>query len=149
LRLPRMRLTIRSVMLVVAVLALLIGADQLVRRATLYRTMAARFGKLEYSTRNLQIMSERRSQRLAARAKEQVEGWGPFNDDQHRASVLAQTKDWIEAGYLRQEADVYAAETEWYSQLRQRYERAASHTWEPLAPDPPGPTVKLPFRMPR
>jgi hypothetical protein len=136
-------------MVAVAVLALLIGADQLLRRSTRYRKMASSFGQLETASRNRQRDAEKSSQRLTERARSWVEGWGPFNDDQHRASVVAQTKDWVEAGYLRQEAFVYAAEADWYSQLGRQYERAASHPWEPLAPHPPRPTVKHPFRVPR
>jgi hypothetical protein len=149
MRLPRVRFTIRSMMVAVAALALLIGADRLLRRSTRYREMVSHFGQLETASRNLQRTAERSSQRHTEWARSQVEGWGPFNDDQHRASVVAQTKDWVEAGYLRQEATAYAAEADWYSQLRRQYERAASHPWEPLAPHPPRPTVKHPFRLPR
>jgi hypothetical protein len=149
MRVPRVRFTIRGMMVAVAVLALLIGTDTLVRRSTHYRKMANLVGQRETSSRKLQGTSERSSRWHTELAWSQVERWGPFDDDRHRASVVAQTKDWIEAGYLRQEAAAYAAEAEWYSQLKQRYERAASHPWEPLAPDPPRPTVKQPFRMPR
>jgi hypothetical protein len=149
MRLPRVRFTIRRMMVAVAVLALLIGADQLVRRSTRYRKMAGRFGQLETASRDRHRAVERSSQQHAERAQSWVAGWGPFNDDRHRASVVAQTKDWIEAGYLSQEAAVYAAEADWYSQLRQQYERGARYPWEPLAPHPPRPTVKHPFRLPR
>jgi hypothetical protein len=59
------------------------------------------------------------------------------------------SKDWVEAGYLRQEAAAYVAEADWYSQLRHKYEHAARRPWELLAPDPPRPTVKRSFRLPR
>ena len=149
MRLPRVRFTIRRMMVAVAVLAMLISADQLHRRSTRYRKMASLFGQLETASRDRQRTAERSSLQRSERAKSWVAGWGPFNDDQHRASVVAQTKDWIEAGYLRQEATVYAAEADWYSQSRQQYEHAASYPWEPLAPHPPWPAAKLPFRLPR
>jgi hypothetical protein len=149
MRLPRVRFTIRRLMVAVAVLALLIGADQFVRRSTRYRGRADHFGLLETATWELQKTTERKSHWHAERARSQVEPWGPFDDDQHRASVVAQTKDWVEAGYLRQEAAANAAEADWYSQLRHKYEHAARRPWELLAPDPPRPTVKRPFRFPR
>ena len=47
------------------------------------------------------------------------------------------------------EVEKCAAEADWYSQLRHKYEHAARRPWELLAPDPPRPTVKQPFRLPR
>ena len=148
MRLPRFQFTIRRMMVLVAVVALLVGVDRLSRRSLRYRKMANQFAKFETTCRKLQTISHEMYLWHAEHVRRGVEGWG-FDDDRHRASVEAQTRDGVDARYCRQKAAAWAVKADWSSQLRRQHERAASYPWELLSPAPPLPPVEFPYRMPR
>jgi type II secretory pathway component PulJ len=148
-RLLRVQFTVRRMMVAVALLALLIAMGRLIHRSIHYRRIADQYAKLETYAREEQTMFREMASMYAGNARRRVEYWGPFDNDQHRASVESQTPEGVEANYYRQVAKQFAALADWSSTMKRRYEHATSYPWDLVPPDPPRPSTRFPYRMPR
>ena len=107
--LPRMRFTIRRLMVAVAVLAMVIGAIEGLRRR--------------------RESFEERAKMFAQKVSD------AFNDEQnyrmsHRSSTFA---------YDPRTTSAYNQLVEHYSALQEKYQQAAARPWLPVAPDAPEP----------
>jgi len=127
MRLPRPRFTIRLLLIVVAIVAVLlaggIGATRLVRRSRHFRQLAVSHAN-----------EERLLPRLVAK-KVAILGMAETFAERHSRKEYE--------GYLK--ADIRFMEylrllIAYHARMKQKYERAASHPWEFVPPDPPAPT---------
>lgn len=109
MRLPRMRFTVRAMMVAVAVVASLAAAAITVeRRATRFRDLAARHVRW-------------------------VEGIGGYHSGHEGDRV--HYHDWNGKELTDREAAKYL----WHAKLRKKYLDASIRPWLPVAPDPPEP----------
>jgi hypothetical protein len=141
MRLSRVRFTVRNLVIVVAVVAIAIGAEMTRRRWVSYRKQAAEFAKLEQGMlwtagrREAEVARrEREVEELKEKAK-RVEGYPDYSRNSERiADAMTQRTTMItdEAAHLRQRAAVY-------SKLKEKYSHAARYPWLPVEPDPPEP----------
>jgi hypothetical protein len=128
-------MTTRRWMVAVAVLALAIGMDRLVRRSIAFRERADRLARYEVDYRELQRFHEK-TLRHIEQARLQIEGRGPLDDEHLRTPLEAQCPDAVDIGFHRQQA-AWAARADRCSRWRREYERAATHPWEILSLTPP------------
>jgi hypothetical protein len=111
MRIPRLRFTVRRLMLAVAVVAALLGCADLWRRREHYRRLAETHALSEMVLRVDSVM-----------ARGDPTG-GPGVRLLDLSDSLEEAAKW---------ADYHAG-------LRRKYERAARYPWLPVAPDPPPP----------
>jgi hypothetical protein len=122
MRIPRMRYTMKRMMLAVAVLALIMGGLRIVWLRDGYRKAAAYYASLEKLHRESRRFVEdggRAEEELALAFGEKVSG-----EDKKQQST--EVRGW------QRLSDYCAA-------LRRKYERAAARPWIPVDPDPPPP----------
>jgi hypothetical protein len=134
--LPRLRFTVRQLMLAVAVAALLTGGIVLARRSAHYRREA------EFHSRAAaRLRAEQRSKASTARAgREQAEMWTRRARDAG-SKTAAQAVEDTAPGIAPYEAAARAAgaTADNHDLLARKYERAARYPWLPVEPDPPQP----------
>jgi hypothetical protein len=111
LRVPRMRFTLRSMMVGVAVLAWLTFCAQTIARWQLFRKLAQSHAAHEV--------------RLRAEVAPVLE-------------FVRETGYWG-CGVLQSAVEAECERAEWHCQLKLKYQRAALHPWLPLEPDAPEP----------
>ena len=125
MRLPRVRFTVRGMLIAVASIALLMGGLRLVWLRSVYRKAALAHAAYENLARTLQSMVE--------------------NDgkDERELAIAIGMKVAPESEAVRAkraaDASVNQKTAEYHATLKQKYERAASRPWVALAPDPPPP----------
>jgi hypothetical protein len=114
MRMPRVRFTVRRLMIAVAVAALLLGGDVLWRKRAGYLARA-----------NVEAASEMQSRALIKVYESAIE-------TSAAPSVADGYRHWVE---------VHREEADYHGRLRRKYERAARYPWLPVEPDPrwPGP----------
>ncbi len=153
MRLPRPRFTIRLIMIVVAIAALLlsggIGAVNLVRRAKHFRQLASDHTNQEQMWRlmlpNSEQMLELSKKRLetaerTARLAETLRNVDPGFSERLTNSFKRQQKQIeYDIGNRTEWIELCREMIEHYSRLRQEYARAAAHPWESVPNDPPRP----------
>ena len=136
MRVPRVRFTVRRMMVAVAIVAVVMGAT----------IEAKRFGRLSRQYQRKAIASAR-EERLWHRA---LRGGMASEVEAQQLSAVLRAKDqdladlWAEAasessGAVRGVREIVAH----HARLRRKYEHAASRPWESVAPDPREPP--LPF----
>jgi hypothetical protein len=125
MRLPQLQFKLRGMLIAVASVALLMGGLRLLWLRSAYRKAAVAHLVLEKVARTLQriVENEGKDEReaqidLGMRVEPESE------------PVLARR-----AG----DARLHQRTAEYHAALRQKYERAASRPWVPIAPDPPPP----------
>jgi hypothetical protein len=152
MRWPRPRFTIRSLMIAIAITALLLGAGigviGLVRRARHFRQIAANHANLEKLL--LKILAQQEGiiapkEQLADRLRSAIRDYDrlsryfPSPPHEMSKSLLESTMQLIDSSrhFARFCRDLAA----YAARMREKYERAASHPWETVPPDPPSPTM--------
>jgi type II secretory pathway pseudopilin PulG len=125
MRLPRVRFTIRRIMIVVAIVALLMGGMRLLWLRSVYRKAALAHATFENLARTLQRMVENEG-------KDERELEIAFGMKVESESEVVKAKRAADARVNQKTAEYHAAQ-------RQKYERAASRPWVPIAPDSPPP----------
>jgi hypothetical protein len=125
MRLPRVRFTIRRIMIVVASVALLMGGLRLLWLRSAYRKAALAHAAYENLARTLQRMVENEGKD----ERELEIAFGMKVEPEPEPVKATRAAD---ARVNRKTAEYHAA-------LRQKYERAAARPWAPIAPDPPPP----------
>ena len=146
MRLPRVRLTVRWLMVAIAITALALGGIMMGRKRGEYLQRARVFGMIEEEARALveELHSEKESAEILARFERQaIEEHRTEPDpflrppiplaDLHPEKYEAQAKEAIRETVSAQRMIEYA------SAMRRKYERAARYPWLPVAPDPPPP----------
>jgi hypothetical protein len=139
MRVPRVKFSVRRMILAVASLAILMGVTREVSRLRRlsqgYARRAVLAGREERGWRQALI------DRIASEA------------DARQRSIALLAKDPDLAGEWALEASTCAEEVEetrailaHFVALHQKYQRAASHPWDTVAPDPPEPREKLHWR---
>jgi hypothetical protein len=129
MRLPRVRFTMRGMLIAVASVALLMGGMRLLWLRSVYRKAALAHATDENLARTLQRMvknegKDERELEIAFGIKVQPES---------------------EAVTAKRAADtrVNQKTAEYHAALKQKYEKAASRPWVPIAPDPPPPEPEV------
>ncbi len=110
--LPSMRLTVRSMMVVVAVLGIALGAEMMRRKVVLFRELSQRHERREWrANKDLEV----------ATGKVKVEGMcGQF---------------WLDL----KDPSYYRSSVAYHAQMKRKYDRAALMPFLAVAPDPPPP----------
>jgi hypothetical protein len=124
MRLPRPRITIRRLMIAVAIVALLLGAELTRRRRAFCVQQASYYADWERTSRSYAEDFEKEA-RIAARWPEDEWARG-FAEENER------------------EARLFRSNESRYARLKQAYERVASRPWLPLPLEkqPSGPSQK-------
>jgi hypothetical protein len=151
MRLRRPRMTIRLLMLLTLIVALLLGGGvwgiRLVKRAAYFRRIAGRQAALEQDYRKLIPMLERSvsfDKEMAARLASWA-GWYAepdpwFGNEELRKRNLASSlhkfrhAEWQIGRSVRQ-LKHYRAIADHHASLKKKYERAATRPWETVPPD--------------
>lgn len=132
MRQPMIRFTVRRMMVVVALVAVAIGATLEVKR----------LGRLSREYRRRAVTSAREERMWRREAKGEVAS----ELEARCLSDALRAKDQDLADLWAEQASASACEIRevgeilnHHARLRRKYERAASRPWEPVAPDPPEP----------
>jgi hypothetical protein len=127
MRLPRVRFTVRWMMLAVAVAAVVIGGTVIARRQRVYRVRAAFHAQQE------QVAAKRwrHWSQAEVRLSRPPGDRNPPRSDQEPQIVVEMVD------YSRNRAAYHA-------RLRVKYERLARYPWLTIAPDPPSPDGSKP-----
>jgi hypothetical protein len=163
MRLPRPRFTIRLVMIVVAIVAISlsggIGAVKLVKRAKHFRQLASNHANLEKgflalmrSQEKIVALSRERRDKAAANLRllkkfPNVPSQPREGDNLGLQQLMSQIEDLLKKEAAEdvvlsiEQIEVFRAFTAYHALLRQEYQRAASHPWETIPPDPPHPPL--------
>jgi hypothetical protein len=144
MRLARPRFTIRLLMILIAIagvsLAAAIMGSRLTRRAERFRQNARLLLALERNTRRaldmqLQIADSHKYVRdMNVKSLRDAGHSQPWRGASQYDRTVAE---------IEQQAEVSREFVHYYSQLKQKYERAAFRPWEPVAPDPPMPSTPI------
>jgi tetratricopeptide (TPR) repeat protein len=163
MRLPRVRFTVRRIMAVVAILALVLGVSvesiRLKRQCDKFRSLAAGHGQQETFYRQMEqsvielaqieessgertkelneSMSHFVSPRLGGqKVQEMRRRWAEFSEQQKNEAA----KDRARAAMHHDSADYHAA-------LKRKYSAAAARPWRSIEPDgpPPDPDTRAPY----
>jgi hypothetical protein len=125
MRLPRVRFTIRRIMIVVASVALLMGGVRLLWLRSVYQKAALAHAAYENLARTLQRMVENEG-------KDERELEIAFGMKVEPESEAVKAKRAADARVNQKTAEYHAA-------MKHKYEQAASSPWIPITPDPPRP----------
>jgi hypothetical protein len=135
MRLPRVRFTVRRMMIAVAVVAVLIGVGLHVERAirfsrlsTNYVEFAAMYAEYESILRK----RERNHRELAERERESA-------DKFQRSSSVELWRRLAQEDTDR--ADKFKSLAEYHSRMKAKYQAAARRPWLDVEPDPPRPEL--------
>ncbi len=119
---PRIRLTVRRLMVLVLLVAILMAAGIEARRLLL-RSREYR-GHLAYHTR---------------REREERRNLGVAESIRRKGKTLNREMSLVE--------EVARLRIPYHARLRRKYERAVTQPWEPLPPDPPEPGDELVWKI--
>jgi hypothetical protein len=155
MRFHRPRLTIRFLMSLTLIVALLLGGGmwggRLIKRGAYYRQIARQQATLEQGYRELIPTLERSlsfEQEMASRLARWA-GWHAdpdpwFGNEEHRKRNLAislhrvRRTEWQIGVYVRRIEHLRAV-ADHHASLRTKYEHAATHPWKTVPPDQPEP----------
>jgi hypothetical protein len=138
MRLLRVRFTIRTLMLAVAVVGLAFGIERLCRRVSYFHSRAEMFALMEQVFRDMERFAADSARRHAEWAREDVAWAWAYGAERH-VSIASQTKNGVEARREQREAESWAARADRACGLVRKYKYAARHPWLPVEPDPPEP----------
>jgi hypothetical protein len=124
-RLPRVRFTVRGMMIAVASVALFMGGLRLLWVRSVYRKAAIAHAAYENLARTLQTMVENEGEN----ERELLAAFGMKVEPESEAVKAKRSAD----------ARVNLRAAEYHAALKHKYEKAASRPWAPIAPDPPPP----------
>ena len=142
MRLPRVRFTVRQTMIVVAIAAVALGANDLRLRWDRFRALRSthewkwrsclRLADLHAATAAL---DEREAERLRAAI---LAGHYPVRSAAETVGQIASNTEAAAANERSAEKKL-RARAEFHDALRLKYERAARYPWLSVRPDPPDP----------
>jgi hypothetical protein len=142
MRLPRLQFTVRRMMIVVAIAAVALGANELRRRKDRYDSLRSTHewrGRSSISSAEFHASTaaanEREVERLRAAVRSRNHASRP------EAEAVAQITSNIEgaAAIERAAERQFRARARFHELLRKKYERAARYPWLVVEPDPPEP----------
>jgi hypothetical protein len=140
MRLPRLRFTLRSMMIAVAIVAVACWGEMIRRRWVAYRQKAAYYAGQQgldklYAAAFYESIAETEQNR-------------EFAQEQTKSSIYNRE---VWAGLVRQEtqmiidgsetAEYFQQRAAYFGDLRKKYDRAATHPWLSVEPDPPPPVL--------
>ncbi len=131
---PRVRFTVRRMMVAVAIAAVATGCVTFWKRSTDFHRLADQYGQLE-SDESAWLSSILEHQEWT---KKHGRAGIPFDLPPVPPSELLKSDAEIIAE-IDDEAKRRREKIEWYRPRRLKYERAARYPWLPVAPDPPEP----------
>ncbi len=134
MRLPRVRLTVRRMMVVVAVVAVALAGGLTYRRWAVYRERAAGHAHAEQLARFL-LGGGIAVIRGADGRVEEVNGPVAVRTSE-AGGGLTEFMILPTPGY---DAVALGRRAAYHARLRRKYERASARPWLPVEPDPPGP----------
>jgi hypothetical protein len=129
---PRLRLRVRTLLVLVALAALVSSAEAARRRRALFGRLAAYHARREWFYTGMEAYTRADSERRAALWRRDYVHRHPDRPVPH----LSQRGD---AGLLLD----LARRIGYHDSLRRKYEHAAAHPWLSPAPDPPPPPVAV------
>jgi hypothetical protein len=144
MRLPRVRLTVRAMMIAVVIVALMLGGESVRRRWAYFRERATTHALAERAYRRYLdlhrhrvLMGEREARRRSAAGHPHRPGlvlFEPFPVESSYPDVLA---DRLEE--QRGLVERYSVAVGYHAAMRVKYERAERHPWRSVEPDPQAP----------
>jgi hypothetical protein len=163
IKVPRVRFTLRRIMVAVAIVAVALAGYEVKRRRDVYRQAAKKYRLMGQSASDEERLfrvvarsfaeAARNEARLEvllgaidpggidpgiypARVRDRAAAQADVMAARSRAKAL---EDAREANSQLNTAEAAARRAEYYTRLGQKYERAARHPWLPVEPDPPEP----------
>jgi hypothetical protein len=138
---PRVQLSVRRMMVAVAIMAVAIGAEITRRRWTSYSEKAAEYAKREAHV--LQMASKTEGE--VAASKRKVDEL--MANAERTKSHLVLQRSWADLAELEsrnanlkaEEAMYYRQQAAYYGHLKDTFQRAAARPWEFVEPDPTPP----------
>jgi hypothetical protein len=142
MRLPRIRFTVRRIMIVVAIAAVALGANDLRRRWYRFRALRSIH---EWNGRACSTMAERHAstaannEREAERLRAALKSghYGVRSETELVAQIASNTE--AQAAIERAAERKNRARALFHDALRLKYERASRYPWISVGPDPPQP----------
>lgn len=143
MRLPRLKFTVRMLMVMVAIVAVAFGAEKSRRRWVLYRMKTAAYARMEAGLLQAANREEAEADALRRRAEKKRE-----EAERDKAYPQLQ-RNWLdiareETMYARmksEEAESDRRRATFYGRLKEKYKRAANRPWESVEPDPEEPDL--------
>jgi hypothetical protein len=136
MRLPRLQLTLRWMMVIVALVALAMGATLWglkMRRLARFHALRASMSKLfETECRGYEADTVKTGRGVDELRRLRRDPASVFSDELDETEKELASKVWEDAAYWRRIAAHYAS-------LKRKYERAARYPWVTIQPDPPEP----------
>jgi hypothetical protein len=140
--LPRLQFTVRRIMIVVAIVAVALGANDLRRRKVRYDALRSTHewrGRSSMSLAELHASTAAANEREVERLRAAVRSG--HDTPRPEAEAAAQITSNIEgaAAIERAAERQFRARARFHELLRKKYERAARYPWLVVEPDPPEP----------
>ncbi len=148
MRVPRMRMTVMGLMVLVAIAATALSLWRAVMRASrqgqLYRTQADNHFRSEQDHRNKAVLFHRQAMNAEAvldLRREKVQ-------DERDQRFVRRDERMID--YFKEVVNFEDRVADYHRSLVIKYEHYAAYPWEPIAPDPavPGPAPDVPSSIP-
>jgi len=131
---PRVRFTVRRLMIAVAIVALILGAELTRRRSAQFRLLARSYASAaEFD--GLILEGGTTTFRLEDGQIREVHGSSSIRIPTDEGGLVESAID-PTPGY---DEDRLRRRAEYHDFLRRKYDRAARYPWLPVAPDPPEP----------
>jgi hypothetical protein len=142
MRLPRIRFTVRQIMIVVAIAAVALGANDLRLRWNRYHALRSEH---EWKSRSCLSLAERHAATAALNEREAqrlraaiLSGQYPVRSAAEGVGQIASNTA-AAAAIERSAEEKLRARARFHDALRLKYERAARYPWLAVGPDPPEP----------
>jgi hypothetical protein len=135
----RWRITLRSLMILVAIVAVISGVEMTWKRWALYRTNAAAYANQEAVALEVARRQEDACARMW-RDAEDVRGLSKRDrDNQEAQALLVRTAEsFMQGASIQAErARLSRQRAVYYGRLKDKYKRAAARPWQAVEPDPP------------
>ena len=143
MRVPRVRLTVRRMMAVVVLVAVLMWGGQTWRRWQVYRRSAMYYAQVELWSGQTVAWTDRQ---IARARRDNLELVGAAQHaskvfDGDREVTPAEFAASLEQGVAMLVANAarLRAQVAYFARMKRKYERAARYPWLPVEPDPPVP----------
>lgn len=141
MRLPRLRLRLWMLMNLVLVVALGIGGEVMRRRRNRFLDKVAYCVNMEKICEKF-FQSTRHELSFAKDQQDYWQGEGRHTPDSEKGREVHESIG-ISLEYMTERESnamrLFRENADYFARLRHKYERAASHPWETVSPDPPRP----------
>ena len=141
MRLPRLQLRIRTLLILVGLVATLLGAELTRRRAIEYRLMANDYRiEADYHARSV-AGSKKIQQMWLELAKKREDQANDPNETREAGVYSEELRNFFRrsAAEASRKADIEGALALYHEALQRKYERAVGRPWVTVPPDPPEP----------